>query len=115
MAKSEGEFKVAEEKIIELRKRLDAGDDFVELVKTESDDAQNDGHLGTFGKGRMVAPFEEAAFALKPGEISEPVRSQFGYHLIQLHERKEPEITPFNEVQEKIIEYLGERKKRPGI
>lgn len=111
MAKTEEEFDRAEEQIIEIRKKIENGEAFVDLIKKESDDSQNDGHLGTFGKGRMVPPFEKAAFALKVGEISEPVKSQFGWHLIELHDRKEPEVTSFEEVKEKIIEYLGERRK----
>lgn len=111
MAKTEEEFDRAEEQIIKIRKKIENGEVFVDLIKKESDDSQNDGHLGTFGKGRMVPPFEKAAFALKVGEISEPVKSQFGWHLIELHDRKEPEVTSFEEVKEKIIEYLGERRK----
>lgn len=111
MAKTEEEFDRAEEQIIEIRKKIENGEAFVDLIKKESDDSQNEGHLGTFGKGRMVPPFEKAAFALKVGEISEPVKSQFGWHLIELHDRKEPEVTSFEEVKEKIIEYLGERRK----
>ena len=111
MAKTEDEQGIAEAKIIDLRKRLLDGEDFVELVRAESDDAQNDGHLGTFGKGRMVEPFEKAVFELKPEGISDPVQTQFGWHLIKLHDRKEPEITPFEEVKDKITEYLGERRK----
>jgi parvulin-like peptidyl-prolyl isomerase len=111
MAKTEDEQGIAEAKIIDLRKRVLDGEDFVELVRAESDDAQNDGHLGTFGKGRMVEPFEKAVFELKPEEISDPVQTQFGWHLIKLHDRKEPEITPFEEVKDKITEYLGERRK----
>ena len=111
MAKTEEEFARAEEQIIEIRKKIEDGDAFIDMIKKESDDSQNDGHLGTFGKGRMVPPFEKAAFALKVGEISEPVKSQFGWHLIELHDRKEPEVTSFEEVKEKIIEYLGERRK----
>jgi parvulin-like peptidyl-prolyl isomerase len=111
MAKTEDEQGIAEAKIIDLRKRVLDGEDFVELVRAESDDAQNDGHLGTFGKGRMVEPFEKAVFELKPEEISDPVQTQFGWHLIKLHDRKEPEITPFEEVKDKISEYLGERRK----
>ncbi len=111
MAKTEEEFDRAEQQIIEIRKKIENGEAFVDLIKKESDDSQNDGHLGTFGKGRMVPPFEKAAFALKVGEISEPVKSQFGWHLIELHDRKEPEVTSFEEVKEKIIEYLGERRK----
>ena len=111
MAQTEDEFAVAEKKIIEIKKQLTKEKNFIELVKQESDDAQNNGHLGTFGKGRMVPPFEKAAFALEPGEISEPVKTQFGWHLILLHEKKEPEVTQFVDVKEKIIEYLGEKRK----
>ena len=111
MARTEDELAVAEKKIIEIRKQLEEGKDFIELVKQESDDAQNNGHLGTFGKGRMVPPFEKAAFALETGEISNPVKTQFGWHLILLHEKKEPEVTQFVDVKEKIIEYLGEKRK----
>ena len=111
MARTEDELAVAEKKIIEIRKQLKEGKDFIELVKQESDDAQNNGHLGTFGKGRMVPPFEKAAFALETGEISDPVKTQFGWHLILLHEKKEPEVTQFVDVKEKIIEYLGEKRK----
>ena len=111
MAKTEEEFARAEEQIIKIRKKIEDGDPFIDMIKKESDDSQNDGHLGTFGKGRMVPPFEKAAFALKVGEISEPVKSQFGWHLIELHDRKEPEVTSFEEVKEKIIDYLGERRK----
>ena len=111
MAQTEDEFAIAEKKIIEIKEQLHEGENFIELVKQESDDAQNNGHLGTFGKGRMVPPFEKAAFALEPGEISEPVKTQFGWHLILLHEKKEPEITQFVDVKEKIIEYLGEKRK----
>ena len=111
MARTEDELAVAEKKIIEIRKQLKEGKDFIELVKQESDDAQNNGHLGTFGKGRMVPPFEKAAFALETGEISDPVKTQFGWHLILLHDKKEPEVTQFVDVKEKIIEYLGEKRK----
>ena len=110
-ASSEAEFEQAEKEVAILRARLEEGEDFVELVRKESDDSQNDGHLGEFGRGRMVPPFEKAAFALEVGELSQPVRTQFGWHLIQLHERSEPVLTPFDEVREQVIEYLQERRK----
>ena len=110
-AVSEQEFELAKVRVETIRSRVEAGEDFVDLVRAESDDAQNDGHLGTFGKGRMVPPFEKAVMALKPDELSKPVKTQFGWHIIKMHERKEPEVTPFEEVKDKIIEYLEERRK----
>jgi len=111
MGKTEEELEQALEAVKSIRQRLEKGEDFTELVRGESDDKGNDGNLGTFGKGRMVPEFEQAAYALKPGELSEPVKTQFGWHLIQLHERIPPKVTPFDEIKEKVIEYLTERKK----
>ena len=110
-ASSEKEFKVAEEQIQAIRQRLLGGEDFVKCVQQESDDGGNDGNLGSFGKGRMVPEFEKVAFSLEPDQLSEPVKTQFGWHLVKLHEKREPKITPFDELKEKIIEYLHERKK----
>ena len=73
-----------------LREDIVAGADFEDLARAVSEDegsAASGGDLGTFGRGRMVAPFEEAVFALEPGEVSQPVLSQFGWHLIKLEER----------------------------
>ena len=73
------------QKCKDLRAKIIAGAKFEDIAKTESDDVgsgQNGGDLDTFGHGAMVPEFEKAAFALKVGEVSEPVRSAFGYHLI---------------------------------
>lgn len=110
-ASSDEEFENAEKEILSIRDRLLGGEDFVKCVQEESDDGGNDGNLGTFGKGRMVPEFEEAAFSLEPDQLSEPVKTQFGWHVIKLHEKQEPKLTPFDELKEKIIEYLHERKK----
>ena len=110
-ASSDEEFENAEKEIFLIRDRLLGGEDFVKCVQEESDDGGNDGNLGTFGKGRMVPEFEEAAFSLEPDQLSEPVKTQFGWHVIKLHEKHEPKLTPFDELKEKIIEYLHERKK----
>jgi peptidyl-prolyl cis-trans isomerase C len=77
----------------ELRAKIVAGADFADLARKESDDigsGSNGGDLGTFKHGQMVPSFEEAAFKLKPGELSQPIKSQFGYHLIkvQTHDSK---------------------------
>ncbi len=73
-----------------LRKQILGGADFATLAKAESDDAgtgAKGGELGTFRHGQMVAPFDEAAFALPVGQVSEPVRTQFGYHIIKITAR----------------------------
>ena len=110
-ASTEEEFVKNKQAVLVIRKKIEKGMDFVEAVREESDDAVNDGHLGTFGKGKMVPEFETVAFSLAEGELSQPVRTQFGWHLILLHERTQPQISPFEEMREKIVEYLTERRK----
>jgi hypothetical protein len=83
----------------EIRKKIQDGADFATLAKAESDDTgsgANGGELPPFRHGQMVPSFETAAYALKPGELSEPVKSQFGYHIILVisHDTK-----PFEEVR----------------
>jgi len=76
----------------EIRQKLVDGADFETLAKAESDDAGSGakgGDLGTFGHGRMVPAFEEVAFKIPVGELSEPVKSQFGYHIIKVESRQE--------------------------
>lgn len=78
------------EKTRQLRDRIVKGEDFAAVAKAESDDTGSGaqgGDLGSFTRGRMVPVFEEAAFSLPINEISQPVKSQFGYHLIQVQER----------------------------
>ena len=79
-------------RIGELQALLAAGGDFAEVARAHSEDpgsAAHGGDLGCFSAGTMVPEFEEAAFALKPGETSEPVLSPYGYHLIKLREKRE--------------------------
>jgi parvulin-like peptidyl-prolyl isomerase len=89
MPGAEGKPELTEEQALakaqDVVKRLKAGGDFAAIAKADSDDtgsAQQGGDLGEFHRGMMVPPFEDAAFALKIGEISEPVKSPFGYHVI---------------------------------
>lgn len=84
--------KAALEEAKQLRKELIAGADFVKLAKEHSDDpgsADHGGELGFMGEGQLVPQYEKEALALAVGEISEPVRTEFGYHIIQLLEVKE--------------------------
>jgi parvulin-like peptidyl-prolyl isomerase len=74
----------------ELRKRIAGGEDFAAVAKAESDDTGSGaqgGDLGSFGRGQMVQVFDDAVFTQPVGEISQPVKSQFGYHLIQVQSR----------------------------
>jgi peptidyl-prolyl cis-trans isomerase C len=102
------EKKKAKEKADAIKKRVAAGEDFAAVAKAESKcpSAAKGGDLGYFGKGQMVPAFEEAAFALKPGQISEVVETQFGYHIIKVTDRKQAETVKFNDVKDKIKDYL---------
>ena len=90
----------------EIRDELKADPSkFAEIAKEKSTDKTSGakgGDLGMFGQGRMVPEFERAAFALKPNEISDVVKTQYGYHIILVVERKEGERRPFEQVKEQI-------------
>lgn len=93
----------------ELAAEARAGADFAELAREHSDDegtAELGGDLGRFGRGRMVAEFEAAAFDLDVGEISDPVRSPFGFHIITVVEKNEETVQPLSEVRDEIVRTL---------
>jgi len=106
------EKKKAREKAEKLRKELADGADFAKLAKENSTcpSSKQGGDLGSFGKGQMVQPFEKAAFALKPGEISDVVETRFGYHIIKVTEKTKAETLPLSAVRPKIEEYLKNQK-----
>ena len=90
----------AKAKADDLRKRIVGGEDFGELARKESDDTVSGaqgGSMDPFGRGAMVPEFDKAAFALKEGEVSEPVKTQFGYHIIQVQD-----ILSFEDVQNEV-------------
>src|SRR5262249_19134307 len=98
-----------------LRARIVAGEDFATIAKAESDDTGSGakgGDLDFFGHGQMVPPFEQAAFAQKVGEIGEPVKSQFGYHLILVEKH---ETKSFDEMRPEIEKRLGPEMAQKAI
>ena len=82
-----------------------AGKDFTELAKAHSScpSGQRGGDLGAFGRGRMVKPFEDAAYALKVGEVSDIVETQFGYHIIKTVAHNEAKTTTLEEAKAEIV------------
>ncbi|MDX9787398.1 MAG: peptidylprolyl isomerase [Desulfobacterales bacterium] len=104
-------------KIKEIQKKVKKGEDFAELAKKNSEcpSAQNGGNLDFFGKGQMVKPFEDTAFALAPGQVSDIVETQFGYHLIKVTEKKKAEKVPFETAKERIKEHLTTNKTREKV
>ena len=95
-------------------KQARSGADFAELAKKHSADgsAQQGGDLNFFTRGQMVPAFDQAAFALKPGEISDIVTTQFGYHIIKVTEHRPASTVPFEQVSARIKDFLTEQQKQ---
>lgn len=102
----------AKAKAEEIRKKLEAGEDFSALAKASSDCPSKDqgGDLGYFGRGRMVKSFEDAAFGLNVGQLSMVVESEFGFHVIKVTDKKPGESYAFDEVKEKILNFLANKE-----
>lgn len=102
LVKTEDEAKKVEE-------RLAKGEDFAKVaneVSTDPGSGKQGGDLGFFGRGQMVPVFEETAFKLEPGKVSAPVKSQFGWHVIKLEEKRTRPIPPFEQVRPQIENYV---------
>jgi peptidyl-prolyl cis-trans isomerase C len=99
-------------KLQKIQKRLKGGEDFSVLAKEFSECPSNikGGDLGYFGRGKMVKPFEDAAFALKIGEVSDIVETRFGYHLIKVVDKKPESVVGYEEVKDNIGRYLKKEK-----
>jgi peptidyl-prolyl cis-trans isomerase C len=97
-----------------LLKQVKAGGDFAALAKANSQDgsAAQGGDLSFFGRGQMVPPFEQAAFALQPGQVSNVVETDFGYHIIKVTERRPGRTVPLAEVAPKVGQYLASQQQQ---
>lgn len=97
----------------DIVKKLEDGEDFAALAKEYSIDEgtkENGGELGFFGRGEMVEEFDQVAFDLKKDEISEPIKSDFGYHIIEVHEKQDAKTISLDESKDKIKNILIETK-----
>jgi peptidyl-prolyl cis-trans isomerase C len=102
-----------EKEAAELRKKIEEGKSFEDAAKEFSKDpgsARQGGDLGYFTKDKMVKEFADAAFALKKGDISQPVRSPFGYHLIKLEDLRPATVPTFNDAKDQLKAKLQEKK-----
>jgi len=108
---------VARGKIEDIRRRIVEGADFAALARELSEDASaaEGGELGYFSRDRMVPGFSEAAFSLAPGTLSQPVRSEFGYHLIEVTERREAGVLPYGDVQAELRRYLHHERTMSAL
>ena len=104
--------------IAKIQADLKAGVSFDEVAKSRSlcPSAAQGGDLGEVSKGQMVPEFEAAAFALKnPGDLSEPVKTQFGWHIIRLEGRTPSSLEPFDNVKPQLLQYLTNEKKNEAF
>ena len=107
-----------EDQAKDIVKRIKAGEDFAKLATELSKDpgsGQQGGDLGFFTKERMVPEFSTAAFALAPGQVSDPVKSQFGYHVIKLVDKREKPVPTYDEVKDQIEQFMFRKNQQETI
>jgi peptidyl-prolyl cis-trans isomerase C len=116
---SEAQKAEARKEIEKIQQKLKAGGDFAALAKefSQGPSSVNGGELGYFKRGQMVKPFEEAAFALKPNEVSDIVETQFGYHLIKVLDKKPEKTFTYAEIKDQLSRNLKQQKvqKEAGV
>ena len=107
----------AKKTLQDIKARLAKGEDFAALAKEFSQDSSstNNGDLGYFRRGQMVKPFEDAAFSLKPNEVSDIVETQFGYHLIKVYDKKPESVIAYDDVKDRIAEQIRQDKLKQEV
>ncbi len=91
-------------------KRIEAGEDFAKVATELSKDPGSEGgDLGYFTKDKMVPEFADAAFKLNVGQVSQPVKSQFGWHIIKVEDKREKQFPPFDQVKDQVARYLSQK------
>jgi len=111
LVKTKAEAEKARKRIVE------GGEAFEAVAKAVSigPSASKGGDLGSFGKGRMVPAFEKAAFALKEGEVSEPVKTQFGWHIIKVEKKEQRKAPTFEEIKGRLAQQMVQDKYRSQL
>jgi peptidyl-prolyl cis-trans isomerase C len=98
--------------IAKINQKLKDGQDFAALARefSQGPSSEKGGDLGYFGRGQMAKPFEEAAFALAPGNVSETVETRYGYHLIKVFDKKPPSNIAYADVKDQLNQHLKRQK-----
>lgn len=115
---SDDDKKKAREKAETFLKRINSGEDFAKLATEVSEDPGSKtkgGDLGFFPRGRMVKPFEDAAFALAPGTVSGIVETQFGFHIIKSEEKRDSTVEAFDAVKDRLRQKLLQERTRQQV
>ena len=102
----------------EVLKRIRSGEDFIKLASEFSEDTSTNskgGDLGFFPRGKMIKELEQAAFSLKPGEISDVIETPYGYHIVKVQEKKEAVLEPYDKVKDTIREKVLADFKRSKV
>ena len=115
---SDEQKKIIKEKAETVLQKLKGGEDFGKLATEFSDDPgtkDKGGDLGFFSKGSMIPAFEEAAFSLKPGEMSGLVETEYGYHIIKMEEKKDAFLEPYENIKEKVKDLALQEMKKTAV
>ena len=109
---NEEEKLAARKKIEDIQKKIEAGDDFADLARQYSEGPSNvnGGDLGYFDRKKMVKPFSDAAFDLKPGQVSNIVETRFGFHLIKVYDKRAKSTYVFEDIKDRLGELLQQQK-----